>query len=157
MDEYIAMLGPWTWWIIGVLLLIGELLAPGVFLIWLGLAALCVGVIDSFLFDMSWHIEVTLFGALSLILLVAGRPFVRRRQDIVTDQPNLNRRVYNYVGQTYLLQKDIVSGRGKLSIDDTLWDVRGPDLRAGTQVKVTGVEGQVLQVEAASTEAGQAT
>ena len=42
MTEMFATLGTWNWLIFGVILMALELLAPGVFLFWLGLAALLV-------------------------------------------------------------------------------------------------------------------
>jgi membrane protein implicated in regulation of membrane protease activity len=33
-------------------------------------------------------------------------------------------------------------------VDDTVWQVRGPDMPAGARVKVTGAEGPVLLVAA---------
>jgi inner membrane protein len=44
--DIIAGLGPWAWVIGGVLLIAAELVAPGSFLVWLGLAALLVGLVD---------------------------------------------------------------------------------------------------------------
>ncbi len=40
-----------------------------------------------------------------------------------------------------------VNGVGKLRVDDTTWKVAGNDVPAGSRVRVTGVEGTILQVE----------
>jgi membrane protein implicated in regulation of membrane protease activity len=37
----------WTWWIVAAGLLIAELVLPGVFLVWLGIAAAMVGLHSS--------------------------------------------------------------------------------------------------------------
>ena len=47
-------LGPWAWLIGGIVLLALELAIPGSFLIWLGLAAVVVGLV-SFAVDLSWQ------------------------------------------------------------------------------------------------------
>ena len=44
MTEMFSTLGTWNWLIFGFILMALELLAPGVFLFWLGLAALLVGL-----------------------------------------------------------------------------------------------------------------
>ena len=61
MRELLPFLGQWSWWVIGAILLLLELVLPGVFFMWLGIAALVIGVIDIF-FDFSWQVEVAIFG-----------------------------------------------------------------------------------------------
>jgi inner membrane protein len=148
MDSLVAGLGPWVWWILGGLFLIVELLAPGVFFVWLALAAAAVGAI-SFLHDFSWQIDVALFAALSVAFVVVVRPWYAQRNAVSSDRPNLNRRIYDYVGRTYVLEEAILNGTGKIRIDDTIWDALGPDIAKGARVKVTGVEGLRLRVEPA--------
>ncbi len=43
-----SLFGDWIWWIIAAILLFLELMAPGVFFMWLAAAAVAVGVIDIF-------------------------------------------------------------------------------------------------------------
>jgi membrane protein implicated in regulation of membrane protease activity len=64
-----------------------------------------------------------------------------------SDEPHLNRRGAQSVGQTLTVVEPIVHGRGKVRLGDTLWAVEGPDCPAGTRVRVTGVAGTVLVVE----------
>ena len=42
----------------------------------------------------------------------------------------------------------IINGTGKVTVDDSTWKVKGPDLPVGTHIKVTGVDGVVFRVEA---------
>ncbi len=149
MSELVPFLGGWTWWILAAILLILELLAPGVFLIWLGFAAAAVGLIE-LVFDMPWQLEIAVFAVLSIVFVIVGRPWFLKYQEIETDQPNLNRRINDFVGHRYVLDKPIVNGRGQIRIDDTLWDVMGPDMKKGAWIKVTGVKGLRLEVEASS-------
>jgi hypothetical protein len=148
MAELLDLFGDWTWWIIGGVLLIVELLLPGVFFIWLGLAALCVGAVDLFA-DLPWQGEVAIFAVLSVVMVLFGRPWLRKHHLVGTDQPTLNRRMYGYIGRTYFLDQAIENGRGKVRIDDTLWSVEGPDLPAGARVTVKEVRGLTLLVEKA--------
>ena len=146
MNELVPFLGNWFWWVLACILLILELLAPGVFLIWLGFAAAAIGILELFV-NMPWQFEIAIFGILSIILVLIARPWVIKRQNIDTDQPNLNRRMLDFVGRSFVLEKAIVNGRGSVRIDDTLWDVLGPDQKKGHWVTVTGVEGTRLKVE----------
>jgi inner membrane protein len=148
MQTLLAGLGPWVWWILGGIFLIIELLAPGVFFIWLALAAAVVGAI-SFIHDFAWQIDIALFAALSVVFVLLVRPWYAQRSAVSSDRPNLNQRLYDYVGRTYVLEQPISNGIGKIRIDDTLWDALGPDLAKGGRVKVIAVEGLRLKVEPA--------
>ena len=60
MSEMFSTLGTWNWLIFGIVLMALELLAPGVFLFWLGLAALLVGLV-SFVLHPSWQTQLLMF------------------------------------------------------------------------------------------------
>lgn len=145
MEELFTALGNWTWWIVACVLFVLELLAPGVFFMWLGLAAIGVGCLV-LIVDIPWQGEVAAFAVLSVISLVVSRVFFAGKQ-FASDRPNLNNRMMNYVGQRYVLDKPIVNGRGQLKLDDTLWEINGKDVGAGEWVRITGVDGSTFLVE----------
>ena len=151
LHDAVVNLGPWSWWILGVVLLAAELAAPGVFLIWIGAAAIVIGVLSLALWDAAfwtWHVQLLLFAVLSGAFALAGRRFYSSRNQ-ATDEPNLNRRGESLVGRTATLHEPIAEGRGRIRLDDTWWSVMGPDLPAGTQVKVVAASGRDLRVEVA--------
>ncbi|MBA4785116.1 MAG: NfeD family protein [Pseudorhizobium pelagicum] len=142
-------LGPWSWWIFGLLLLAAELLVPGVFLIWIGASAIVVGALSLLFWEAgfwSWQLQFVLFAALAAVLALFGRRFYSNNRE--TDEPLLNRRGETLVGRTATLREPIREGRGRVHLDDTWWSVRGPDLPAGTQVRITSADGGKLSVEA---------
>ncbi len=143
MEEFVPYVGNWFWWIVAIILLIGELVAPGVFLIWLAGAAALTGLAD-LAFGLGWHMEIAVFAALSVALVLVSWKYVMGGRNPVTDQPHLNRRHEAYVGRSFPLAQPIVNGTGKLRIEDALWDVEGPDLAKGEMVRVTGVNGATL-------------
>lgn len=147
MSMFFPILGQWFWWAAAGLLLILELALPGVFFIWLAAAAAAVGAIVLFV-PLGWEVELLLFAGLALVSVFGGRRLLSRRHVLDSELPNLNRRMYDYVGKTYPLAEPIVDGRGRVSIDGTLWDIRGPDAPNGARVKVTGVDGMKLTVDA---------
>lgn len=145
MEQFFPFLGPWFWFVAAGVLLVLELAAPGVFFIWLGIAAALTGLLDSVL-HMGWQGEALVFAALSVVAIFVGRPLLKKRHALDGDKPNLNQRMYDYVGRSYVLSKPIVNGKGEVKIDDTFWDVLGPDLPLGAPVKVTAVDGLRLNV-----------
>lgn len=151
LHDAVVNLGPWSWWILGVILLAAELAAPGVFLIWIGAAAIVVGALSLALWNAAfwgWQVQLLLFAVLSGAFALAGRRFYSSRNQ-ASDEPNLNRRGESLIGRTATLHEPIAEGRGRIRLDDTWWSVMGPDLPAGTQVKVVAASGRDLKVEAA--------
>jgi membrane protein implicated in regulation of membrane protease activity len=144
----IAALGPWAWIIAGVVFLALELAVPGAFMMWLGIAALLVGVI-SLLVVWSWQWQFVAFAVFALISVPLWRRFARRVEP-PSDSPLLNRRAEALVGRIFTLEKPIVDGTGSVRIDDTIWRVHGPDRPAGSRVKVTHADGANLAVEPAA-------
>ena len=79
MIDLIVSLGVWNWLILGAIFLAFELFAPGAFMIWLGLAALTVGLV-SFLIDWSWQAQLVAFAVISLALVPVWRHFAAKRR-----------------------------------------------------------------------------
>jgi inner membrane protein len=145
MWDMLVKLGSWNWLIAGLVLMALELVAPGVFMLWLGLAALLVGIISLFT-DWIWQVQVIAFAAFSL----AAVPLWRRLASETSAQSVfLNRRSDALVGRTFTLDKPIMDGSGTVRVDDTIWRVSGPDCPAGSKVKVVRADGASLTVEAA--------
>lgn len=145
-NSFFTELQYWHWWILGVGLVALEMLVPGTFFLWLGVSAGVTGVLLLVLPDFDWQYQIIVFSVLSVGSIYIGRK-VWRPTHADTDQPSLNRRGAQYVGRVVKLAEPIANGRGKARVGDSLWLVAGADQPAGAEVKVTGVEGTVLQVE----------
>lgn len=149
-QRIVTELGPWAWWVLGIVLLILEVLMPGVFLVWIGIAAIITGALSLLLWESAfwtWHAQWLVFATLSLVAVVIGRRIVNTR-GTASDQPYLNQRGQSLVGRTATLEQPISEGRGRIRLDDTIWSVQGPDLPVGAQVRVTASNGRDLTVEA---------
>ena len=143
-ESTIAALGPWSWFVLGLILLGLEILAPGTIFLWFSLSALVVGVV-ALLFGFDWQVLVTLFLVLSLVSLLIGRRMMVRMASEKGD-PGLNQRGSRYIGREFTLAAPLSEGAGNLSIDDTIWRITGPDLPAGTKVRVDSIDGARLVV-----------
>ena len=139
----------WHWWILAAIFAGIEILAPGVFFIWLGAAAALTGVIALIIPGLGWELEALIFAVLAVVTVVYWRNRIKKSEGADDPASMLNRRGAQMIGRTAVLSEPIQNGRGKAKIDDTMWRVEGLDLPAGTQVKVTGVDGAILKVEAA--------
>jgi len=139
----------WHWWILAAIFAGIEILAPGVFFIWLGAAAALTGVIAFVIPSLGWELEALIFAVLAVVTVVGWRSYLKKAKAKDDPAAMLNRRGDQMVGRTAVLSEPIQNGRGKAKIDDSVWRVEGSDLPVGTQVKVTGVDGAILKVEAA--------
>ena len=148
MAEMFSTLGTWNWLIFGFILMALELAAPGVFLFWLGLAALLVGLL-SFAFHPSWQTQLLMFAVFAAAAVPIWRRLARSDTSVSASNPFLNRRADALVGRVFTLEKPIIDGWGTVRIDDTIWRVAGPDAPAGSRVKIVQADGANLTVAAA--------
>lgn len=149
-ERIVLELGPWSWWVLGLVLLAAEILMPGVFLIWIGIAAIIVGCLSLLFWSdpfWVWQVQILIFAMLAVVAAIGGRRIMARSGK--SDEPLLNKRGASLVGRTATLSEPISEGRGRIRIDDTTWVVSGPDLPVGTQVRVVESTGRELRVEAA--------
>ncbi len=148
---WLASLDFWSWWILGLALIILEVFAPSTFFLWLGIAAGIVGIVAWIFPGMAWEYEWILFAVIAIASIVLSRLFLKKHPG-VEDNTTLNQRGAQYIGRQFTLTEAIRNGRGKIHVDDTQWSVEGPDTDLNEVVRVTGVDGTLLIVEPAKKE-----
>jgi membrane protein implicated in regulation of membrane protease activity len=144
--EWLTEIVFWHWLIVAVVLITLEMLAPGTFLLWMGISAAIVGVILFLAPSLSLIVQIIIFTVLSVTSLLMYKQYQKRNPTII-DEPALNRRAEQYIGRIFTLDTPIENGVGKVNIDDSTWKVGGEDIVAGTRVRVTAVDGTILIVE----------
>jgi membrane protein implicated in regulation of membrane protease activity len=143
------LLSPWTWAVLGLVLAGLEAFAPGVFLLWIGLAAFaCALLLVATPLSLEWLLIA--FCGFTLVSVLLGRRIYGTRET-GGDAPFLNRRAEALVGRETLLQSAIENGVGLARIDDTVWRVCGDEMPAGARVRIVAVarDGTMLRVEPA--------
>jgi membrane protein implicated in regulation of membrane protease activity len=148
MSEPVAM--HYLWWILALVLIAVEVVAPGYFMLWIGIAAAVTGVLLWLVPGLSLLAQAIAFALLAFASCAVYwrwlRPRLRRRE---AGAERLNRRAEQMIGRRYVLVDAIVNGRGKAQVGDGQWLVSGPDLPAGSAVEVVAVDGATLSVRAA--------
>ena len=138
----------WYWWALAAVLLVFEMLLPGVVFLFLAIGAAAAGFVLLVVSDLSLELQLVLFAVVAVASAVGLRPTLRRMQS-PTAEPNLNARGQSLVGKTFVLDQPILAGRGRVTLGDGSWSVTGPDMVAGAKVRVAAVDGTELKVEPA--------
>jgi membrane protein implicated in regulation of membrane protease activity len=136
----------WLWLIGGVLLLIAEVIAPGFFLIFIGAAAIITGLF-TVLFDLGTAPQLALFALYAVIAVFIGRRFYANQASDSTD-PLLNDRAARLVGKVVTAVEAVDEHNGRVRVGDSEWSARGGPAAAGERVRITGIDGNCLKVEA---------
>lgn len=144
MSAWLLEPGYWNWWLLGVVLMAIEAVVPGFFFLWMGVAALLVGLLLTVL-PVAWTYQVMLFALLSVGSIVAWRLRLRRHPTQTQDSL-LNRRGHQYVGRVFTLDAPVVNGYGKIRVDDSTWKVVvNQDCPAGARLRIVGADGVILK------------
>lgn len=136
------------WACLALLLVALETMVPGAALLWLGIAAGVVLLVVVFVPELALFWQAVLFIGLAFAAVGYYWKYLRKH-GIPSDQPLLNQRGAQLVGQIHTLETAIVDGRGRLKIGDAFWQCTGADLPVGTRVRIVGVDSMTLRVEAA--------
>lgn len=149
-------IGHWHWFALAGVLVVLEILLPGVAFLWLGMAAVATGLVVLAAPALGLELEALIFAAFAVVSVWLGRRLWRPRP-ADTDHPDLNRRGVEYIGWVLPLEGALTSGSGHVRIGDTVWPVRlapdAGDLAKGARVRITGVHGAVFEAEPAEPEA----
>ena len=147
MDTFFSQLGYLQWFCIGLLLILLELVVPGVYLIWFGFSAFCIGA-AVWLVPLSLMEQLVWFALSSAVF--AGLGFVCYRRlmhgrKVPEAYKNLNNPAAEYVGKVYNLAGNTQNCRGKVSIGDSLWLVEcDTELKKGDRVIITAIKDGVV-------------
>jgi membrane protein implicated in regulation of membrane protease activity len=135
----------WFWLALGLLLAIGEMTIPGLFLIWLALAAIVTGLV-AWVAPIGMPVQIVLFAVLAIVSVFAGRNWLRSNP-IEGADPLMNDRGARLIGETVVVTQALEGGSGRVRHGDSEWLVNGADAEVGTRMRVTGHDGAVLLVE----------
>jgi inner membrane protein len=142
-------LGGWEWnagaaWLVAAALLAGaELLVPGVFLVFLAIAAAVTGVATLALPDLTLPAQLGAFAVWTAVAVLIGRRWYVD-YPVATSDPLLNDRSRRLIGQTVTVCEAIEHGRGRVLVGDGAWPARGADASPGTRLRIVDVEDGVV-------------
>jgi hypothetical protein len=135
----------WFWLALGLILAIGEMVIPGVFLIWLAGSAILTGLV-AWLLPIGMPLQIVLFVAVSLVSVFMGKRYLAANP-IQSADPKMNDRGARAVGAMVQVTQAIEAGSGRVKLGDSEWLAQGPDAGVGTRMRVVAADGVILIVE----------
>lgn len=136
----------WLWLIGGVLLLIAEIVAPGFFLVFVGAAAIITGLFV-LLLDLGLAAALALFALYTVLAVAVGRKVYANRP-VDSSDPHLNDRSARLIGRSVTVVEPVDEHGGRVRVGDSEWSARGEAAGTGSLVRIVGVDGNCLKVEA---------
>jgi membrane protein implicated in regulation of membrane protease activity len=138
----------WYWWVLAAALLVAEMTLPGVVFMFLAIGAAAAGLALLVAGGLAIEFQLVIFAVVAVASAVILRPVLKRLQDKGGDV-DLNAKDVALIGKMLILDEPILRGRGRVKLGDGSWSVTGPDMAAGTRVRVAAVDGTELRVEPA--------
>lgn len=136
----------WLWTIGGVILLIAEVIAPGFFLLFIGVAALLTGILALTL-GFGLVTQLAIFAILAYLTVhFGGRRFYAARYDYSADRL-INDPAARLLGRIVVVVQPVDSHGGRVKLGDSEWSARGAPAAIGDRVRIVDVEGNCLKVE----------
>jgi membrane protein implicated in regulation of membrane protease activity len=147
MSAFFLSLQFWHWLILAMVLFGLEMLGAGGFLLGAGAAAILLALVTGFAPSLEWSYQLLLYGLLAITLTV-WYWYRFSRFNVQTDEPQLNNRAAQMVGEVIDLPDGLAHGRGRVQVGDTFWQLRADvTIVSGRQVKVVATQGMILLVE----------
>ncbi len=135
----------WLWMGAGAALAIAEMLVPGVFLIWVGAAAMLTGLV-TLLVPIGTMTQFLIFTVASVVAIYAGRRYLSQ-YPILSVDPLLNDKNARLIGRIVTAVEPVDAFQGRVKVGDSVWSAKGDEAAIGDRLRVTGNEGIVLLVE----------
>lgn len=136
----------WGWTAAGLLLLFLEVLAPGTFMLWLGIAALLTAL-STFVFDLGISLQLLAFALYSAVSVILGKHYFNWSPGADAAASDLNQPATRLIGRVVTVIEPVENGRGRVKIADSPWIAEGPDMAVGTRAKIVSTEGSIVRVE----------
>lgn len=135
-----------AWLILAVVLGIAELLMPGVFLVFVAMAAAITGLTSLALPDLPLAGQLISLAAWSAVTIVIGRRWYQY-YPVASEDPMLNDRAARLIGLIVTVTDPITGGRGRVRLGDSEWLALGPDLPSGANARIVAVEATAVRIE----------
>ncbi|MGR5119970.1 NfeD family protein [Vibrio astriarenae] len=147
MITILEQMNHWHWLAFGLALLAVELLGTAGYFLWIGLSAMLIGILMTFI-PMSWQLQWVAFATFSLVTA-----WLWWRKQLNNDRASdkardLNQKDKQLIGVVLTLEEDVIVGKNRVRIGDTTWSaISDKALKQGTVVTITEMNGITLTLK----------
>ena len=138
-----------NWLIVGLVLSALELVVPGIYLIWFGLAGFAISIMMCFI-TMAVTTQLIWFALFSAVFAVIGwfaYRVIMKKTETPKEYRNLNNSAEQHVGSIVTIAQDVEDNQTKVKIGDTFWLAYSEKpLKKGDTAKVTGVKDSLILI-----------
>ncbi|OOF70528.1 NfeD family protein [Rodentibacter caecimuris] len=137
----------WHWLGVGFLLLIAEVILPGVFFLWWGLAAIIVSAVMKFFPGLNLVNLVICYAVLSGFLSLIWWKYQHSKDNQDQSKTTLNQLDHAMLGKKGIVKEITVNDIGRGAFGDTTWRIQGENLNINDLIEVVDVRGITLIVK----------
>lgn len=135
----------WHWWAIALILVVAEAMTPSGVFAGMALSAGLVGAVALVYPEMHWEPQVSIFGIGAVIFTIVWR-FVFNVKNREESEYATRAKAKTYIGKEFDLVMPLQNGFGEIEMDGIHWELKGPDCKSGTRVRVVNLDGTILVV-----------
>ncbi|MFV0626246.1 MAG: NfeD family protein [Alphaproteobacteria bacterium] len=137
----------WHWISFGLFMIFSELVTPGFYFLWIGLAAVLSGVVSYIFPELDFVVIGSIFAISSVVFCYLGKISLYKKVSNEASS-SLNNRAAQNIGLTVVVFEEIVNGAGKVKVGDSVWPAKSKeDKKVGDAVKIVDVDGISFIVE----------
>lgn len=133
----------WHWWVLALVFVVIEALAPSGVFTAMALAGGIIGGMILYFPEMTWQAQLGGFAAFLMVLSYPMTALYRRK---INNKGSVYEAASKVVGKEIELTMPIQNGFGEIDIDGSIWGLKGPDVKKGEKVRVVGLDGDMLVV-----------
>jgi len=137
-----AIIGPWFWYAIALILIVFEGMRPSGLFASMAVAAAILGGLITAYPELSWQQQLAIYATMTAVLAFIVMKIVATIRKNDEDLPESK----SMIGEEFTLKQSIQNGFGEIELEDHFWSLKGADMKKGTEVRVIGIDGNMLVV-----------
>ncbi len=139
------------WFLLGAVLLICELLAPGIILVFFGIGAWIAALTAYLNITASFESQLLVFAASSIMLLIILRRIIKAQMSgYVSNVQDPGKNLDEFIGKEVVVLQTILPGRhdGQVEFKGASWGaVSDEEIKTNETAIITGTEGIILKIK----------
>ena len=135
----------WHWWALGLVLVVMEALTPSGIFAGMAVSAGATGAVSLANEELAWEPQVAIFAVITVLITFAWRKILGVSAS-EGEEFSTRAKAKKLVGTEFELTLPLQNGFGEALVDGINWELKGPDSKKGSRVRIIGIDGNILVV-----------